>query len=251
MVERIILPEKLDLESIKITLAALEAATFNESKVIVFQGQGDIFCLGMSFENLLCNDSAGSIPLSIDLFDKLLRTIYFSKKPTIALVQGTALGGGAGIAAACDLIIAENNARFGFSESLFGLLPGMILAFLLYRISPQQAKRLILLANTITAQQALEIGLVDEKVDAFQLEACLQSKMKHLSRINPEVVFKIKEMIAEGVHLSLESFLENGRKALIKSLSDTKVINNIRDYIEYGMTPWEETSKTRDEIHDS
>lgn len=238
--ERILIPALLEPESILETLNAIQTAICDDSvQAIVFEGNQDIFCSGMSFDYLAgTTDLALDKAKTIDLFGVLIQTIHFSIKPTIALIQGKALAGGAGLAAACDFVIAGKNAAFGFSEPLFGLLPGMILPFLLQRISPKKVQQLMISANSITAENAFAIGLVDELVDAEQLEKILHYHVKNFSRVNARGVGKIKKILAETINTNLDDAVQKGGALLKHALNDEQVMNNIRNYTEHGIVPW-------------
>lgn len=236
---RITLPSKLELENIQSTLMAIKTAGNDASiKAIVLEGQSDVFCLGMSFDYLASNTNTNTHH-AIDLFAELIHQIHLSVKPTLAVVRGKALAGGAGLAAACDFIIAGEKASFGFSEALFGLLPGIILPFLLQRISAQKAKQLILSAHTITAQQAFKISLVDEMVATDQLEICLQTWVKNFTRIDSQIVGKVKKMVADVINEEVGGTLQQGTALLKEALANTQIMNNIHEYAEYGIVPWE------------
>lgn len=238
---RITLPRSLDLEGIQATFSAIKAAIENESiSVIILEGKADFFCIGMSFDYLM-KHSFQDVCQSINLFADLIKELYFSKKPTIAVVQGKALAGGVGLAAACDIIIADENASFGFSEALFGLLPGIILPFLLQRLSSQKIKYLTLSANSVNATQAFNLGLVDAITRTDELENCLQTWIKKLARLDPVVISKLKTMITNAISIPLEESLKKGSMLLKEALASPKILNNICNYTEFGMVPWEHT----------
>jgi enoyl-CoA hydratase/carnithine racemase len=85
--------------------------------------------------------------------------------PTVAVVRGEALGGGLGLVAACDVVLASSTARFALPELLFGLSPSIILPFLRERVLPAPLRRLMLTGATVDASEALRLGLVDEVAD--------------------------------------------------------------------------------------
>lgn len=100
---------------------------------------------------------------------KMLHLLHHFQKPTIALVQGFALGGGAGIVSACDIVIASEQAQFGFTETKIGLIPATISPYVINSIGPKWAKYYFLTAELFDAPTALKIGLCHEIVSSEQL----------------------------------------------------------------------------------
>jgi DSF synthase len=116
----------------------------------------------------------------IDIIHKLTS---ISDCERIALVRGNAFGGGFEAALACDTIIAEEGAKFGFPERMFNLFPGMgAYNFLIRRIHPAQAKRLIMSAKTFSAEQLLEMGVIDKIVKRGTSENAVYQHITHYSR---------------------------------------------------------------------
>ena len=104
-------------------------------------------------------------------FADMLRALSSLSKPTIARVQGAALGGGTGLAAACDMAVASSDAVFSTSEVKFGIIPAVISPYVLRAIGARQALRYFQSAERITAERALSIGLVNEVTAVDALDA--------------------------------------------------------------------------------
>jgi enoyl-CoA hydratase/carnithine racemase len=168
----IAVPPALDAASV----AALRAALAGDAG-IVLRGTADAFCRGLGAEPGLetLRHMAGC------LLDVRLR-----RSPVVALVEGEALGGGLGLAAAADVVIAGPHARFGVPEALFGLLPAIIRPLLEERVLPQPLRRLILTGETIDAEEARRLGLAD--VVAPDVEAQLARTLRSLGRAEPGAV---------------------------------------------------------------
>ena len=115
----------------------------------------------------------------------MLRTLAEMSKPTIARVQGAALGGGMGLAAACDIAIASTRAVFTTSEVKFGIIPSAISPYVLRAIGARQASRYFQSAERIDANRAREIGLVHETVEAEALDAKVQEIVSALLQGGP------------------------------------------------------------------
>jgi methylglutaconyl-CoA hydratase len=102
---------------------------------------------------------------------RLMHTLDRLPKPTIALVQGAAYGGGVGLVACCDIAIASDSAKFALTEVRLGLIPAVISPYVIRAIGPRQARRYFATAEIIPAARAAEIGLVHEVVPPAELDA--------------------------------------------------------------------------------
>jgi len=128
-------------------------------------------------------------------------------KPTIAMVNGFALGGGNEIALACDIIIASDNAQFGQPEIRIGLIPGAGGTQMLPRlIGEKKAKELVFTGRPISAQEALELGLVNQVVPKEKLRETVEGFVSVLLKQSP-ILLKIAKM---AINKSLETTLSTG-----------------------------------------
>ena len=103
-------------------------------------------------------------------FKNVLLSIFRCPKPVIARVQGYALAGGCGIASACDLIIADSSAKFGYTEVKFGFVPALVSPLLVRRVGESRARDLLLTARFVDAHEAREMGLVNHVTEPDQLD---------------------------------------------------------------------------------
>ncbi len=135
-----------------------------EVKSIIITGNGKAFSAGADLEYLqqLRNNTVGENDLDSSLITKLILTVYESGKPTIAAVNGPAIAGGCGLATACDFIFADkSNAMFGYSEVRIGFLPAIVSYLLLRRMNEFKARQLLISAEILGTERALELGLID------------------------------------------------------------------------------------------
>jgi methylglutaconyl-CoA hydratase len=126
----------------------------------------------------------------------MLRTLSSLSKPTIARVQGAALGGGTGLTAACDVAVASVDAVFSTSEVKFGIIPAVISPYVLRAIGPRQALRYFQSAEQISAERAMAIGLVHEVAPLELLDAAVAALVKPLLAGGPLAQKATKELIA-------------------------------------------------------
>jgi methylglutaconyl-CoA hydratase len=117
--------------------------------------------------------------------------------PVIARIHGAALGGGAGLAAVCDIVVAEEAAVFGFTEVKLGILPAVISPFSIAKIGRSAARELFLTGARFSAARAREIGLVHAVVAAGELDATVDAYVRELLTAAPEAIKAAKALIRE------------------------------------------------------
>lgn len=145
----------------------LEAEKDESVRVLLITGEGKSFCAGADLAYL---KDLGSFSVtenerdSENLADMFLR-IYNFPKPTIAAVNGAAIAGGCGLASVCDIVIATENSKFGYSEVKIGFLPAIVSLFLVKRVGEGTAKQLLLTGDIIGGRRAYEIGFVNYLVE--------------------------------------------------------------------------------------
>ncbi|HZV02380.1 MAG TPA: enoyl-CoA hydratase/isomerase family protein, partial [Planctomycetota bacterium] len=233
---RIPIPETLSLATTSALLEALARAGSDSSRVVIIEGRPEVFCRGLDLASVSDRPRAAhSIAVS---FARCLEAIRALAKPTIALVRGEALGGGVGLAAACDLVIATGEASFALPEALFGLLPAIVLPVLLERMPAQKARLLALSAQGIGAARAREIGLVDEVVAAAGIESALRPWVRALARPRPGAVAALKRTTAEEEGLTLDDALGRAAVASASAGGDPAVVAAIREFLASGVAPW-------------
>src|SRR5262249_10393436 len=125
-------------------------------------------------------------------------------KPVIARVNGHAFGGGIGLVAACDLVVASDAATFAFSEVRIGVVPAMISVLCVPKIGAHQAKWLFLTGERVSAQLACELGLVDRAVPASELDTAMDDLLAMLRLGGPIALRKAKELVQRIPELSMD-----------------------------------------------
>jgi methylglutaconyl-CoA hydratase len=168
-------------------------------RAIVLAGDGKHFSAGADLQWM---QRASQASLEWNLADArqfaaMLARIEACPQPTVARVQGAALGGGVGLAAACDIAIAADNASFSVSEAKFGILPAVIGPYLTNAVGKRQAKRLALTTARIDAAEALAIGLVQQVVAPAELDAAVDATLAQLLVGSPNAQHEIKRLFAQ------------------------------------------------------
>ena len=166
-----------------------------DARVVLLSGDGESFCAGADIEW-----QRSAIDLSFDenvddamrLF-AMMQAIDGCPAPVVARIQGYALGGGSGLAAAVDIAIAAEDAVFGFSEVKLGIIPAVISPFVLPKIGEGAARRYFLTGERFDAQAALRIGLVSEVAD--DLDGAVDRVVGELLTSGPQAAREAKRLV--------------------------------------------------------
>lgn len=166
-------------------------------RVLVLSGRGASFCAGADIESMKrlgAADEATNLRAARDLAE-MFRAIAECPKPTIARVNGAAIGGGLGLVSCCDIAIAADSAKFAASEVRLGLIPATIGPYVVRAIGPRWAKRLFLTGERISAAQAEKIGLVHASVPAEELDAAVDAVVNNILAGAPRAQAAAKKLI--------------------------------------------------------
>jgi methylglutaconyl-CoA hydratase len=182
----------------------------DEVKVVVITGAGGNFCSGLYLDYLQKISEYDILQNKDDSrrFKDMLISIYNCSKPVVAKVGGYCLAGGCGIASACDIIVADETARFGYTEVKIGFIPAIVMMFLLKRVSETHAKDLLLTARTIEHNEALQMGLINYAVTSSQLEGKVIEIAETLKKNSTSSLKLTKEMFTNISGMDFEKALE-------------------------------------------
>ncbi len=186
-------------------------------RAIVLTGAGEAFSAGadVSMMRRVAEYSPSENKDDARRLAYMLAAIQNCEKPTIALVNGAALGGGVGLAAACDIVIAAEDAVFGFTEVRLGLIPAVISPFVLQAIGPRQARRLFLTAERFNASVAQEIGLVHYVALEAQIESVLERVLGEILAGGPNALREAKALLRAVAHRTIDDALLEETAAFI------------------------------------
>lgn len=167
-------------------------------RAIVLAGAGKHFSAGADLQWMqrAAAASQGDNLADARRFSAMLARIADCPKPTIARVQGAALGGGVGLVCACDMAVASEAASFSVSEARMGILPAVIGPHLVNAVGLREARRLALTATRIGADEALRIGLVQRVVPASALDTAIDALVTDLLAAGPQAQAEIKQLYA-------------------------------------------------------
>ena len=168
----------------------------DDVRAIVLRGDGRHFCAGADLNWMRASldfsreDNTSDALRMSDMF----RAIDSCRHPVIGRIQGAALGGGSGLAAVCDIVIAASDARFGFTEARLGIAPAVISPFVLRKIGVSSARALFLTAEQFDSQRALSIGLVHQVVAPEQLDEAVDRTLRDVFSCSPRGVRAAKQL---------------------------------------------------------
>lgn len=166
-------------------------------RVVVLTGAGKSFSAGadLNWMRRMAACSEADNRRDAGALAKLMQTLNFLPKPTVAAVQGAALGGGVGLVAACDIAIATADAVFALSEVRLGLIPAVIGPYVIAAIGERAARRYFLSGERFDAKEAERLGLVHAVVARGQLGAAVQAQTDHLLAGGPQALAAAKKLI--------------------------------------------------------
>jgi cyclohexa-1,5-dienecarbonyl-CoA hydratase len=217
---------------------ALEVARNDTTvSVVVIRGAGDeAFCAGVDIKDHLPEKVASTL----NVFNKVFYSMERLDKPTIAVVQGFALGGGCELAAACDIIIASENAQFGQPEIKVGAIPPVAIALLPKLVGRKKAFEMIMTGESITAAEAQRIGLVNIVVPTERLDQATRDMVGMLTQISP-IVLKITRMaLRESLDLEYLRGLDKVTDIYLSVLMRTEdSVEGLKAFLEKRKPQWQ------------
>jgi len=190
----------------ELAVAFDEAKKDSDVRLVVLTGAGESFCAGADLNwmrEIIRYSYEQNLRESRELAE-LMHSIYTLPKPTIARINGAVIGGGTGLFAACDIVIASDRAKFGLSEVKIGLIPAAIGPYVIRRIGESAARELFLTGERFDARRALEIGLVNKIVPHEALDNKVEEVVRLLLSSGPEALAKCKELLQRVPAMSLD-----------------------------------------------
>ena len=185
--------------------------------VIVLNANGKHFSAGadLAWMQRMANYTEAENVADAKQLAHLLATLSESPKPTLAMVQGAAYGGGAGLVAACDIAIAADSACFCFSEVKLGLIPALISPYVIRAVGERTASWLFMSAETITAERALALNLIQACINDKDLLNYTVAYANKLAALPQEALRDAKLLVRTVVHCPIDEALQTKTASLI------------------------------------
>jgi methylglutaconyl-CoA hydratase len=218
-----------------------ELGTRSDVRAIVLQASGKSFSSGADLN--WTKRVAGFTPeenrrdalLAIEMF----LTVVRCPKPVIARVHGSALGGGAGLVAACDIGIAVRSAQFGFTEVNWGIVPALISPFVIARIGSANAREYFLTADKFSAETAKAIGLVQHvEENEEEMDARIESKLSQILAASPTAIAATKELILTVAGHPVEAMSSVTAEASVRSRASADAQAGVQAFLTRSKPPW-------------
>ncbi|MCU0298842.1 MAG: enoyl-CoA hydratase/isomerase family protein [Candidatus Nanopelagicales bacterium] len=201
-------------------VAAFERAGTEQARAVVLAGRGRAFCAGHDLKEPAPVEDETAARLRLQRIQDVTRAIRALPVPVIAAVHGYALGAGAEFALGCDLVVAGEDARFGFPEVGVGLsVTGGISALLPRTVGWVRAKELLFLGEHLTAEEARRLGLVNRVVPVGSHEQAAQELAQRLAAQPPTALALAKSLLDHGMDSSESDAFEREVDAAIATMS--------------------------------
>jgi len=218
-------------------------AALADARVVVLRGAGGHFCAGGDLNGMRNTPpprADGTDPelARYRLFGDVLRRLNRLPQAVIAVVEGTCVGGGFGMTACADLVIAGHGARFGLPEPRHGFIPSQIIPFLVRRLGEGPVRRIAVSASVIDAHEAHRLGVVDVLVTDAEVEATLARQIDHLLRAAPAAVAAVKRLVLDSTTEPLEAVLDAGAVRLLELLRGPEAKEGIAAFLAKRPPAW-------------
>ena len=213
----------------------------NDVRVIVLGGTGKSFCAGadLNWMKRMVRYTREQNLEDARALGRMYLAIAKCPKPVIARVHGPALGGGAGLVAACDIGVAIESVQFGFTEVKLGIIPAIIAPFVIARVGPGRAREFFITGERFLAPIALNIGLI-QHVAAHEraLDALIDSKIAQILTSAPGAIAAAKDLVFGVAARTLESSLEFAAEAIAQARTSAEGQAGMQAFLERQKPPW-------------
>jgi methylglutaconyl-CoA hydratase len=216
---------------------AIGAAEHQRSKrVLILRGAGPVFCAGLDLKEALDETAAEH---NSQLVLKSLRSIARSRLISIAVVQGAAMAGGAGLMSACDFALAADDARIGFPEVHRGLVAALVMCFVARNVPGRHVRSLLMLGHSVDAKRAEAIGLVNEAIPVAQLDERATRLAADLLTAAPAALEHTKALLERFSPWDLSEDLDAALRHHMQARSSLEAREGLLAFLEKRPPMWE------------
>jgi len=234
-------PEKrnaISLELMGELMLAMREAGESPAKALILTGEGAAFCAGMDLEML---QASGSMSEAQHLEDsrrmaQMFLAVYRCPKPIVAAVNGAAIAGGCGLATLCDVTLASEEAKFGYTEVKIGFLPALVSVFLVRQIGEKRARDLLLTGRIFDAEEAYRLGLVNAVLPPEELMPRARTWAEMLAANSPTSLRQTKKLLESYGDLQKDIEKAIQENAAIRSTPDFK--EGLSSFLEKRPPQW-------------
>lgn len=210
-------------------------------RVIVLSGTGSVFCSGADLKEQRERNEQGETAQTPRVMIDTLSRIWHSPKPVVGRINGHARAGGIGLIGACDLVIAPEDATFGFAEVRIGVVPAVIAVTVVPRLTTQRAAlELFLTGENFDARRAAEIGLINRAVSPEGLDDEVERYLGMLRKGGPEAMAEIKRMTDRVQQLPMDEAFEEMVELSLARFASEEAGEGMRAFAEKRNPSWVE-----------
>lgn len=232
-------------------IAIFDGLANRNSGVLILTGRGPAFCAGLDLEHLqsLLKHTVPQHNVDAERIALLLRRLYDLPLPTIAAVNGHAIAGGMGMATVCDFTLAVPEAKFGYTEARIGFIPAIVSAFLTLQVGEKHARDLLLTARLITAEEAEQMGLVNEVVRETSLMERALRLARQLIKNSPESMRATKQLLSAHVKDRLDRQLKAAVEMNANARSTEDFREGVSAFLERRTPEWPSRKRSKTPVH--
>ncbi len=224
-----------------LTSAFREIADNKDIRVVILTGKGSSFCAGADLSSLgdkLAENPAVTRQEEAEAIFDLMMMVNTCPVPVVGRVNGAAIGGGLGLVGCCDIVVAVDTAKFGFSEVRLGLVPAVISPFVIGKIGSSKARELFLTGERFDAEQALNVGLVHKVVSEHDLNTSVASCVQQLLKGAPGAQADAKRLIREVATIQSNDMREFTTELFARRLLSDEGSEGIDAFLEKRSPRW-------------
>ena len=224
----------------ELTAWAESIAADRSVRAVVLSGAGKVFCAGA---DLTWFTAMASYTPEENLRDATLGARMFDLLDSlpcvlIGRVHGAALGGGSGLASVCDIVVAADDALFGFTEVKLGIMPAMIAPYAVAKIGRSAARELFLTGMRFTAQKAREIGLAHAVVPAAELDTTVDRYVREVLSAGPDAIAEAKQLLRDIWHRPPRDVQALMAQSIAARRSSAEAQEGMRAFLEKRRAAW-------------
>ena len=233
-----------------LTQTLLQAAADDSVRVVVLAGNGKSFSAGgdVNYMRRMGQNSYEENIADASQLADLMKTLDTLPKPTIARVHGAAMGGGVGLVCCCDFAIGSTQAKLALSEVKLGMVPATISPYVINTIGPKAARRLFISGQSVSAEQALSLGLLSDVVAAEALDQAVGSLAEALANNGPNAMLLAKQLCFDIANRPLsEQLIEHSVKAIAEVRDSDEGREGLNAFLEKRKPNWLNSEKKQEQ----
>lgn len=210
------------------------------TRAIVLSGAGKSFCAGGDLEWMKAQIEADRATRRTEArkLAEMLQALNTMPTPLIGKIHGAALGGGVGLACVCDIAFADQDTKFGLTETRLGIIPATISPYVLARIGEGMARRIFMSSRIFDAATAQEVGLIAKAAPADQLDACIEAELTAYLNAAPQAVGTAKALARRLGMPITEALIDETINDLVTVWESEEAKEGIQAFLNKTTPPW-------------